>query len=219
MFRDGNKLAVQVAADLNRTLQDVESTARTPISGDPKRSGSVREEIETLVFSALTSGVSETSLLAAVRESVSSLLRETHRRPKFLMSYANSDLATVREVVTGLERAGMSVSLLAVGSKSRARLMPAIERSLASADFFVFFISPKSVRSQWVTRELSVLLYQQMRGERGPTILPVLLADADVPPLIRQYRWIDMRDGDADLAVTKLVSEIRQHSLRRLERR
>jgi hypothetical protein len=89
-----------------------------------------------------------------------------------------------------------------------------IERELSSADFVAFFISPSSVGTGWAKQELQVALHRQVSGEGGAVILPVLLDDADVPPLLRQYQWIDLRDGDIKKGVSQLVDAIRHWSIR-----
>ena len=88
--------------------------------------------------------------------------------------------------------------------------MKVIELKLSEADFVAFFISPNSVVSTVTREELQIALHRQMSGEGGAMILPVILAevaDADVPPLVRQFQWIDLRD-DFDRAVGQLVDAI-----------
>ena len=58
--------------------------------------------------------------------------------------------------------------------------------------------------------EIQLALQRGVSREGGATILPVILADADVPPLLREFPWIDLRDGNVENAVGQLV--------RRLER-
>jgi len=93
--------------------------------------------------------------------------------------------------------------------------MQEIERELSAADFVAFFISPNSVGSGWAKQELQIALHRQVSGEGGAVILPVILADADVPPLLRQYQWIDLRGGDVDRGVSQLVEAIHHWSARR----
>lgn len=93
--------------------------------------------------------------------------------------------------------------------------MEEIERELSAADLIVFFISPHSVKSGWTRKELDVALHRQITRESGSVIIPVLLADADVPPLLRQFQWLDMRDGDVRNGVKRLVETIRHWNLRR----
>jgi hypothetical protein len=46
-------------------------------------------------------------------------------------------------------------------------------------------------------------------------VLPVILphvAAREVPPLLRQFQWIDLRDGDVEKAVSQFVDAIRHWS-------
>ena len=42
--------------------------------------------------------------------------------------------------------------------------------------------------------------------------MPILLEDAEVPPLLKQIQWLDMRDGDVEKGVGRLVEVIRHYS-------
>jgi hypothetical protein len=91
--------------------------------------------------------------------------------------------------------------------------MQVLEKELAVADLIAFFISPNSVRREsWTMRELQVALHRQASGEGGAEILPILLADAEVPPLLRQFHWVDLRDRDIAKGVQRLVEVIHHWS-------
>jgi hypothetical protein len=60
---------------------------------------------------------------------------------------------------------------------------------------------------------LQIALHRQI-SRKNVFIIPVLLADADVPPLLRSIQWLDMRDGNVDSAVKRLIDAI-QHLAKR----
>jgi hypothetical protein len=132
------------------------------------------------------------------------------RVPSVFLSYARADSAVVQQVAEGLAAAGVRVWLDNV-SQAGTNWMREIERELSAADFVAFFISPHSVGSGWAEQELQVALHRQVSGEGGAVILPVILKDADVPPLLRQIRWIDLRGGNVEKGVNQLVEAIRHH--------
>ena len=154
-------------------------------------------------------------MLSAIRSSVSTLLvTEQKREPTVFLSYARADSAVVQQVADGLAAAGVRVwldKLLQAGTN----WMQEIERELSAADFVAFFISPHSVESGWAKQELQVALHRQVSGEGGAVILPVILADADVPPLLRQFQWVDLRSGNVEKGVDQLVEAIRHWSATR----
>ncbi|HEY1329268.1 MAG TPA: TIR domain-containing protein [Casimicrobiaceae bacterium] len=207
-FQDASRLAVQVAADLARTLQDLEEVAKARASAITDSGTTLLAEVATVITDALNQGVPEASVLSSIRSSVSALLSARQKRePTVFLSHAHADADFVRQVAAGLQAAGIQVwfdTLLQAGTNS----MQEIERELSAADFVAFFISPNSVGSGWQKQELAVALHRQLSGEGGAVILPVMLKDADVPPLLRQYQWIDVRDSNVERGVSKLLEAI-----------
>jgi hypothetical protein len=213
-FKNGALLAVQVAADLARTIQDLEETARARAAARSEGGTALLGDVTNVIIAALSQGIPEASLLSAIRSSISALLATQHKRePTVFLSYARADSALVERVAEGLTAAGIRVwldKMILVGTN----WVQEIERELSAADFVVFFISPNSVGGGWAQQELQVALHRQMSGEGGAVILPVLLDEADVPPLLRQYQWIDLRDGDVEKGVGQLVDAIRHWSVK-----
>ena len=208
-FEARNDLAVQVAADLSRTISDLEEAARTREKAHFDSPPQLLKELNGLVTEAIEQGVSEELLLSLLRRTVSTAVSEVkHTTATVFLSYANSDRELVRKVATGLEAAGVSVwfdeKLLLPGSE----WVREIERGLDTADFIIFFISPASVESGWAMREVQLAIHNQVSSSGGPRILPVLLEDAKVPPLLRDIQWLDMRDRDIGKAVKTLVEAL-----------
>jgi hypothetical protein len=132
------------------------------------------------------------------------------REPSVFLSYSREDRDVVLRIGDRLKAARIQVWLdreLVGGST----WIEEIERYLSAVDFVVFLISPGSVRSTWARQELQVALHRQVSREGGAVIVPVILEDtdnADVPPLLRQYNWIDLRGGNFDEGVRALVAAI-----------
>ena len=212
-FQDGGRLAVQVAADLGRTIQDLEDTAKDRARARSAGGTALITDITSVVTEALNQGVPEASLLSAIRSSVSSLLATLQKRePMIFLGYSRKDIDVVERVAHALDAAG-------VRTWSDRSLLPGelwqqrIEFILSEADVAAFFISPNSVRSKWFEHEVRIALARQVSGEGGAIILPIILADvedADVPPLLRQFNWIDLRDEDIDKAVDELAALIKR---------
>jgi hypothetical protein len=161
--------------------------------------------------------VPEATLLSAIRSAVSSpIVTMEKREPTVLLSYAQADSAVVERVADGLAANGIRVfdkERIATG----ADWMQEIGRVLRAADSVAFFISPHSVRaSSSTSKQLQVALGHRVMGEREVAILPIILADADVPPLLRDFQWIDLRGGDIEKGVKELVDAIRHTSPTRL---
>jgi hypothetical protein len=132
-----------------------------------------------------------------------------HKRESMVfLSYASADRAIALRVANGLAAAGVKVWSDKT-SISAADWMHEIERTLSAADFFVFFISQRSVASSFAARELRIALDRKLSGEGGAVILPVMLEDTEVPPLLRDLKWIDLRDGEFERGLKELVNAIR----------
>ena len=137
------------------------------------------------------------------------------REPSVFLSYARTDSDVVRRFADGLTAAGIRVGGDDTSLKPGTDWMQEFERELSAADFFAFFISPNSVESRWVAVELKVALSRQVSGEGGAVILPVILEDADVPPLLRQFQWVDVRGGNIERGVGQLVDAILHRQTKR----
>ncbi len=215
LFQDGSRLSVQVAADLARTIQDLEEVAKARAAAQTEKGTTLLTEVTTIVTDAIGHGVPEPSLLSAIRSSVSALLATMQKRePTVFLSYARADSALVQQVADGLAAAGVRVWLDKM-LKAGTNWMQEIERELSAADFVAFFISPHSVESTWAKQELQVALHRQLSGEGGAVVLPVILEDADVPPLLRQYQWIDLRGGNVEKGIRQLLEAIHHWSAKR----
>jgi len=74
-FEDGGRLAVQVAADLARTIQDLEEVAKARATARSEGGTPLLTDVTAVITDALSQGIPEASLFSAIRSSVSTLLR------------------------------------------------------------------------------------------------------------------------------------------------
>lgn len=218
-FQDGRRLAVQVAADLARTIQDLEKVAKTRATARANDRRALPTEVERVISDALGKGVPEASLLSVIRSSVSSLLVAMRKRaPRAFLSYAPADGSIARRVGVGLVKAGVNVVGLdpeVVTTPGTRWMIQEVERDLSAADGVVVFISPNFVKSVRAMHTLQVALHRQVSGERGGAILPVLLRDADVPPLLRNMQYVDLRGGNIEKGIVMLTWAIQHRAAER----
>ncbi len=81
-----------------------------------------------------------------------------------------------------------------------------IGESILDNDFFVVVLSPNSVDSEWVQRELDLALNKEFR-ERQVQVIPVLLRDCEVPPFLRDKVYADFRQ-DYHNGLVKLLRAV-----------
>jgi hypothetical protein len=173
-------------------------------------------EVTRLITDALSRGVPEASLLSAIRNALSSpLVTMKKREPTVFLSYAHADSGVVQRVAEGLAADGIRV-LQDKWIEAGATWRQEIERELSAADVVAFFISPHSVKTSFASKELQIALRQRVKGEGGAAIVPIVLEDADVPPLLRGFPWIDLRGGEIEKGIKELVDAIRHSSPSRL---
>jgi hypothetical protein len=210
-FTTEQALALQVAVDLGRTIQTLSAVEAAKSHAPPTVEQSVYREVASIVESAVADGVAESEVLSAVRTAISALLAEQGKRaPSAFLSYSKDDKEMVRRVADGLRKGGIRVWWDDESILLGKNFVQEIERGLDATDFFVVFISPGLMSSHWAQQELAFAMSRQVSGRRIP-LIPILLADTEMPPLLRTIQYLDLRDGDAGRAITMLVDVIRHN--------
>ena len=121
---------------------------------------------------------------------------------KVFISHASADKAFVDTLVADLAARAIPVWYDKLDLRVGGSVSGAINDGLTASKYFLIVLSKSSVASRWVTEELNAALMEQVaRG--GTFLLPALLEDCDVPPLLRHRRHADFRSdyarGLADL--------------------
>ena len=87
-------------------------------------------------------------------------------------------------------------------------LIGRIGKALHDNDFIVAVLSPSSVRSEWVRRELNEALTREIR-DRRVVVLPVIARDCKIPAFLADKRYADFTKN-YDVALDALVRSIQQ---------
>ncbi len=77
----------------------------------------------------------------------------------------------------------------------------AIADAISSSRAALILLSPTALRSNWVRREMAWIVNREIEGHLH--VVPVRVADCDVPLLLSTYQWVDV--ADFDRAVGELV--------------
>ena len=215
-FQRSTDLAVQVAADLGRTIMELEETARVIEVARAEFPVKLLDEVTDLVAEAIKRGIPETTLLSSIRRSVSAVISESQNLgASVFLSFSNSDRNIALKVAAALSEGGVQVWFEEYNIKGGSDIVREIERGLDSADFVLFFISQSSVQKSRAQKELQIALHRHVSGEGGAVILPILLEPAEVPPLLRDFQWLDMTDGDVGKAAKRILETIEQYTIPR----
>jgi hypothetical protein len=111
---------------------------------------------------------------------------------KIFLCHASEDKPVVRKVASDLRRFGAHVWIDETAIQAGDSLRESIEYGLEEADFVLVFLSGSSVCKTWVKKELSTALALEIdRGRK--VIIPILIDECEVPLLIKDKLYVDLR--------------------------
>ena len=120
------------------------------------------------------------------------------------LSYNSLDRDVVRRVGAQMKLAGADVWFdeweIAPGDSIPGK----ISEGLGSVDTFVLIWSESAEQSRWVKAELEGTLMEAI-DDRSVHVIPTILDDTPLPPLLRPLKWVDLRDGDDSRAVNEIM--------------
>lgn len=127
------------------------------------------------------------------------------KSPTVFLSYARADAPIVRLFAEELRNAGIEVSLDTEFLRPGERFEGMILDKVSSADALIFFVSPSSLRSEWVEREL--LAFSESSDK---LIFPVLINGADhedLPGSLAAYQALLVPGDSAIPAAARRLAE------------
>ena len=108
------------------------------------------------------------------------------------LSHNPKDKPRVRALAEELRAAGLRVWFDEWTLKPGDDIYMAIERGLEAARAQVLCLSPASLGSEWVALERSTVLFRDP-SNAGRRFIPLLLADCELPDVLRRYKYVDYR--------------------------
>ncbi len=130
----------------------------------------------------------------------------TKKQHEVFLSYASADREIAHRIFEELRKRGIRVFSATYELQPGDSIARAIESAVSASDYLVILLSPSSVSSVWVQHELSAALARELTV-RDITLLPVVIADCEIPPPLASYQLLDLRI-DFDQGVTRLVERI-----------
>ncbi|GAB4546516.1 MAG: hypothetical protein Tsb0013_05420 [Phycisphaerales bacterium] len=127
------------------------------------------------------------------------------------ISHSSTDDEFAKWLKQQLSQAGCSVWLdddeISVGE----RIAGAVNEGIKSSRFIVLLMSNASIESGWVDAEWQSRISEEIKG-RAVHILPALIEDCNVPPLLVDKRYADFR-SDKHKGIAELLEAISKFSL------
>ena len=94
--------------------------------------------------------------------------------------------------------------------------MRAIEKVIDTTEVAVVFISVNSASDPHIEQAISMIVHKRLSTHRQLEVLPVILDDTTIPPLLKDVHLFDLRHGNVSTGISYLAAAIRGHgSLRR----
>ncbi len=123
---------------------------------------------------------------------------------KVFISHASTDKPFVDKLVADLAINEVPVWYDKLDLRLGESIPGAINDGLAESKYFAIVLSKASISSVWVREELNAALMKQV-AKGGTFILPLLLEDCEVPPLLAHRRFADFRSS-YQAALAELLS-------------
>jgi hypothetical protein len=113
---------------------------------------------------------------------------------KVFLSYSSRDRVAVDRVAQELRKMTLE-PLLYLEDISPGRSIPQkLNEGLAKADYFLLFWSENALGSRWVQAEHDAAFFKQA-DEESVLVVPVLLDNTELPPLLKPISHIDFRQS------------------------
>lgn len=123
------------------------------------------------------------------------------------ISHNHADKRTARRLYKKLRAAGLSVWFDEKNIPPGGDIWQHVQQGLDESATLILLMTPHSVGASWVQTECSGILFADPSNIRL-RLIPVMLADCEVPTLIRRFRYIDARHGFSQEILQQLLGAI-----------
>lgn len=106
------------------------------------------------------------------------------------LSHSSKDKDVAKRIALGLSALNYSVWYDEWAIAPSQSIVEKINEGLAKNDILILLLSPNSVTSRWVQREVNATLMAQLSGQ-NVRIVPILLEECDIPAILSDIKYID----------------------------
>jgi len=128
----------------------------------------------------------------------------TNDHPHVFLSHNSVDKAYVEKLASALQLVGCHVWFDGWKIRPGDSIPSAINEGLRDFDIFLLAWSTSAASSRWVENEMNSALTKLM-GNPGCKVIPVVLDDSPLPPLIQHIRYADARNDREPILVAKEI--------------
>ncbi|OGP49626.1 MAG: hypothetical protein A2Y79_04830 [Deltaproteobacteria bacterium RBG_13_43_22] len=124
------------------------------------------------------------------------------------LSHSTKDKAFARRLARDLKAHALRVWVddaeMVVGDS----LIRKLDEAIREMEYLGVLLSPDSIRSEWVQREVEIALNQEIKGKKIK-VLPILYRDCDIPGFLTGRVWADFREESSyEPALTALLRRL-----------
>lgn len=112
------------------------------------------------------------------------------RRPSVFLSHTHKDKGFVRKLGNDLRRHGVRVWIDEAEIRLGDSLIERIRDGIDAMDYLAVVLTPASVQSEWVKREVDVAMNHEVEGKRV-VVLPIVLEQCMLPGFLKGKLYAD----------------------------
>ena len=110
------------------------------------------------------------------------------------ISYGHADADWVRTLAENLYQSGLELFFDEWDIAPGDVLVHKLDAGILASRSGILVVSPTALTRPYVQAEYAALMGRAI--ERGQRLIPVLLKDAEMPPLLASRIWVDFRNAD-----------------------
>jgi hypothetical protein len=118
--------------------------------------------------------------------------RNSPRRVGVFISHNSADKVFARRLASDLSAAGARVWIDEAEIKVGDSLIERIRKGIDTMDYIAVVLTPTSVSSEWVRKELDIAMNREIE-EKRVTVLPLLVHDCELPSFLKGKKYADFR--------------------------
>jgi hypothetical protein len=135
---------------------------------------------------------------------------------RVFLSHNHADKPFVRLLAADVKALGVQIWLDELELKPGDSLILSISKAIGAADYVLAFLSPHSIKSNWVTKELAVATTLGINGNRI-IVIPLLLRGLesnDIPMFLIDQLYVDFRQpSQYDSSFKELLRRLKPRAL------
>lgn len=125
---------------------------------------------------------------------------------KVFISHSHQDNKYTDLISDALKKAGHEVWVDSLNLKLGDNFISKINDALKESDAFIIIVSENSIRSEYVSKEISTIALREI-SDKKTRIIPVLIDKSTVPQYLAQYLYVDLSQ-DLDSGLGRIIQAL-----------